>query len=73
MTSHFNFLTRASSFESNSLTLAVTLIFKAQFANFKVEMESSNDKFNGLRVAISTVFVYPPRESFKSLVSLDSL
>ncbi len=52
---------------------AFVLIFFARFAYFNVFIVSSNCEPAGLIFAIMTVLQLPPKESFNSLVSLESL
>ena len=85
----FNFKTRSlrfstieiynCSFSSDSERLfsiflfVLVQIFLALDAYFNVLTDSSKNWILGITQAIKTVFVFPPRESFKILVNLESL
>jgi hypothetical protein len=55
------------------LVRALVFIFLARLAYFKVFIVSSNCELAGLILAIITVLQFPPNESLRSLVNLESL
>mmetsp|Transcript_7496 Transcript_7496/g.24446 ORF Transcript_7496/g.24446 Transcript_7496/m.24446 type:complete len:215 (+) Transcript_7496:853-1497(+) len=60
-------------FTSSTLRWTCVLMFLARFAYFKVFNVSSNEAFDAEMFAIITVRQLPPKESFNSRVSLESL
>lgn len=56
-----------------SFALTFTIIYLALSANFNVDIVSSEHSKSELTAAINVVFVFPPKESYKSLVILESL
>lgn len=72
-TSLWSFWTSASSFAFISFFLILCITHLALSANLRVEIVSSIESTSGDTVVIRQVLVFPPIESCKSLVSLDSL
>lgn len=62
-----------SSYELISLAFTIEITCLALSANFNVLIVSSILSIFGDIVAIRVVFVFPPRESYKSLVNYESL
>lgn len=72
-TSFWSLRTRASSAALTAFAYTFTIIYFARSANFRVDIVSWTLSLNEFTAAIKVVLVFPPKESYKSLVIFESL